>query len=154
MIAVSKVCVRSFGIFSLTSPALVRSLRSYGAGIAPGFTPLIALRIAQPIRLGVEQRVQRLLHAAADHPVEMALDPIIINRNDIAQWTRCSLGLRRIARWPASAEAGARGRADARTREKMQALCTELEAALEKMNAHPELRGVLIEMQGAPHDVR
>jgi hypothetical protein len=33
-----------------------------------------------------------LPQARRRHAVEMALDPIIINRDDIAQWTRCSLG--------------------------------------------------------------
>ena len=32
-----------------------------GSGIAPGLAALVALRIAQPIRLGIQQRVQRLL---------------------------------------------------------------------------------------------
>jgi len=36
---------------------------------------LIALRIAQPIRLGIEQGVQRLLHGAPHHAVEVAPDP-------------------------------------------------------------------------------
>src|SRR5581483_6594871 len=62
-----------------------------GPGIAAGFAPLIALRIAQPIRLGIQQRVQRLLHAAADDTVQVVLDPLIVNRDDIAQRTRCSL---------------------------------------------------------------
>src|SRR6516162_8364290 len=47
--------------------------------------------LAQSISLGIQQRVQRLLHATPDHAVEVALDPLIINRDDIAQWTRCSL---------------------------------------------------------------
>ena len=34
--------------------------------------PLIALRIAQPISLGIEQGVQRLLYGAPHHPVEVA----------------------------------------------------------------------------------
>jgi hypothetical protein len=50
------------------------------------------LRIAQPIRLSVQQGVQRLLHAAAHHAVEVALDPLIVNRDDIAQSTRCIVG--------------------------------------------------------------
>ena len=31
-------------------------------------------------------------HAAANHAVEVALDPLIVNRDDIAQSTRCILG--------------------------------------------------------------
>ena len=61
------------------------------AGIATGLAALIAPRIAQPVGLGVQQRVQRLLHAAPHHPVEVALDPIVVNRDDIAQRTRCIL---------------------------------------------------------------
>jgi|SRR6516225_5384922 len=53
-----------------------------GAGIATRGAALIPLRIAQPIRLGVEQSVQRLLHRATHHPVEVALDPLVVNRDD------------------------------------------------------------------------
>ena len=49
-----------------------------GPGIGAGFAALVALRVAQPIRLGIKQRVQRLLHAASHHAVEVVLDPIII----------------------------------------------------------------------------
>jgi hypothetical protein len=48
-----------------------------------------ALRIAQPIRLGIEQGVQRLLHGAPHHSVEVTLDPLVVNRDDIVQRTRC-----------------------------------------------------------------
>jgi hypothetical protein len=47
------------------------------------------LRIAQPIRLGIEQGVQRLLHGAPHHSLEVALDPLVVNRDDIVQRTRC-----------------------------------------------------------------
>ena len=60
-----------------------------GAGIATRLAALIALRIAQPIRLGIEQSVQRFLHGPPHHPVEVALDPFIVNRDDIVQRTRC-----------------------------------------------------------------
>jgi hypothetical protein len=53
-----------------------------GPPIATGLAALVTLRIAQAIRLGVQKRVQRLLHAAAN----------IVNRDDIAQSTRCILG--------------------------------------------------------------
>jgi hypothetical protein len=46
------------------------------------------LRIAQPIRLGIEQGVQRFLHGAPHHPVEVALDPLVVNRDDVVQRTR------------------------------------------------------------------
>src|SRR5262249_22013510 len=54
-----------------------------GAGIATRLAALIALRIAQPIRLGIEQSVQRFLHGPPHHPLEVALDPFIVNRDDI-----------------------------------------------------------------------
>jgi hypothetical protein len=53
-----------------------------GAGIASG---RIALIIAQPIRLRVQKCVQRLLHAAPHHPVEVVLDPLVVDRDDIVQ---------------------------------------------------------------------
>ena len=85
MIAVSKVGVRSFGIRSVTSPALVCSLRSqYPARLSRRAS--VRARNAEhctPIRLGVQECVQRLLHAAAHHPVKVVLDPLIINRDDI-----------------------------------------------------------------------
>jgi hypothetical protein len=43
------------------------------------------LCIAQPIRLGIQQRVQRLLHAAAYDTVEVALDPLIISHLQFSQ---------------------------------------------------------------------
>src|SRR5262249_61695138 len=59
----------------LTGLGLQAALVVAGAGIATRGAALIALRIAQPIRLGIEQGVQRLLHAAPHHPLEVALDP-------------------------------------------------------------------------------
>jgi hypothetical protein len=53
-------------------------------GIATGFAALLALRIAQPIRLGIQQRVQCLLHATPDNAVQVILYPLIVNRDDIA----------------------------------------------------------------------
>jgi hypothetical protein len=86
MIAVSNVYRRSFAPRRpCRQPALVVA----GAGIATRGAALIPLRIAQPIRLGVEQSVQRLLHSAPHHPVEVALDPLVVNRDDIVQRTRC-----------------------------------------------------------------
>ena len=39
--------------------------------------------IAQSIRLGIEQGVQRLLDGASHHPLEVALDPLVVNRDDV-----------------------------------------------------------------------
>ena len=59
-----------------------------GAAIATCGAGLIALRIAQPIRLGIEQGVQRLLHGVPHHPLQVALDPLVVNRDDVVQRTR------------------------------------------------------------------
>src|SRR5262249_8647146 len=40
--------------------------------------------------LGIEQGVQRFLYGPTHHPVEVALDPLIVNRDDIVQRTRCN----------------------------------------------------------------
>jgi phosphohistidine swiveling domain-containing protein len=72
----------------LTGLSLQAALVAADAGIATRGAALIALRIAQPIRLGIEQGVQRLLHGAPHHPVEVALDPLVVNRDDVVQWTR------------------------------------------------------------------
>jgi hypothetical protein len=62
---------------------------TYFVLIAPRVAALIALRIAQPIRLGIKQGIQRLLHGAPRHPVELALDPSVVNRDDVVQRSRC-----------------------------------------------------------------
>src|SRR5262245_59947332 len=59
-----------------------------GARVAARLTALVAPCIAQPLRLGV----RRLLHAPSHDPVEVVLDPLVVNGNDIARRTRCSLG--------------------------------------------------------------
>src|SRR5262245_50008490 len=56
----------------LTGFGLQAALVVAGAGIATRGAALIALRIAQPIRLGIEQGVQRLLHGPPHHPIEVA----------------------------------------------------------------------------------
>src|SRR5262249_7866297 len=60
-----------------------------GTGVTARFTALIALCIAKPVRFGVQKRVQRLLHRPSDHPIQVILDPLVVNRDDIVQWTRC-----------------------------------------------------------------
>src|SRR5215472_982511 len=67
----------------LTGLGLQAALVVAGAGIATCGAALIALRITQPIRLGIEQGVQRLLHGAPHRPVEVALDPLVVNRDDV-----------------------------------------------------------------------
>src|SRR5262249_57167926 len=80
----------------LASFGLQAALVVSGAGIPTRLAALIALRIAQPIRLGIEQCVQRLLHGTPHHPVEVALDPRVANRDDIVQ----RLGVRLTWRLP------------------------------------------------------
>jgi len=45
------------------------------------------LYIAQLICLGIEQGVQRFFHGPPHNPVEVALDPLIVNL--VVQQTRC-----------------------------------------------------------------
>src|SRR2546430_7685482 len=59
----------------LTGLGLQAALVVAGAGIATRGAALIALRIAQPIGLGIEQGVQRLLHGASHHSLEVAQLP-------------------------------------------------------------------------------
>src|SRR5215831_3822584 len=73
----------------LASFGLQAALVVSGPGIPTCLAALIALRIAQPIRLGIQQCVQRLLHGTPHDPVEVALDPLVVNRDDIVQRTRC-----------------------------------------------------------------
>ena len=89
MIAVSKVCWAKlqYPQLYLAGLGLQLALVVAGSGIATGFAALVALRIAQPIRLGIQQRVQRLLHTAPHHAVEVAPDPFVINHDDLAQRT-------------------------------------------------------------------
>src|SRR5262245_29447684 len=54
----------------LASFGLQAALVVSGPGIPTRLAALIALRIAQPIRLGIEHCVQRLLHGTPHHPVE------------------------------------------------------------------------------------
>jgi hypothetical protein len=76
-------------ICALTSLAKLRYLQPYFTGlglqvalvvgIASGRAALVTLGVAQPIRL----RFQKLLHAAPHHPIEVVLDPIVVDRDDI-----------------------------------------------------------------------
>ena len=56
-----------------------------GAPIAAILSALIALRIAKPIGLGIEQRIQCLFDGAAHDPVEMSLGALVIDLDDIVQ---------------------------------------------------------------------
>src|SRR5262245_2774576 len=76
----------------LASLGLQLALIVARACILTRLAALVALRIAQPVRFGIQQSVQRLLHAPSHHPIEVVLDPLIVNRDDVVQRTRCNLG--------------------------------------------------------------
>src|SRR5262249_48340795 len=72
---------------SSAGPSIVRCSCIVWSTMTP-LAALIALRIAQRVRFGLEQGVQRLLHAPSHDPLEVALDPLVVNRDDIVQRTR------------------------------------------------------------------
>ena len=59
-----------------------------GPRIATRLGALVALRIAQPVRFRVKQRVQRLLDRPAHDPVEMSFDPLVIDPDHIVERSR------------------------------------------------------------------
>ena len=61
-------------------------------GVAPCLRVFVTLRIAQPVGFSLQQGVQRLLHTSSHDPVEVVLDPLVVNRDDIVQRTRCNVG--------------------------------------------------------------
>jgi hypothetical protein len=78
-------------------PAQLRNLQRHRAGlglqlaivapralVAPCRRPLIASRIAQPIRLGFQHRVQRLLDRAPDDMAEMLTHPLVVDPDHVA----------------------------------------------------------------------
>jgi hypothetical protein len=62
-----------------------------GPRVATRLGTLVALGIAQPISLGIQQCVQRLLDRAANYPVQVPPDPLVVNRDDIRQRNRLIL---------------------------------------------------------------
>jgi hypothetical protein len=62
-----------------------------GPRITTSFSPLVALRIAKPISLGIRQGVQRLLDRPANYPVQMPPDLLVVDRDDIRQRNRLIL---------------------------------------------------------------
>jgi hypothetical protein len=82
MISVSKVYWRSPQPH-LAGLGLQATLAVAGAAIATCGAGLVALRIAQPIRLGIEQGVQCFLQGGPHHPLQVALDPHVVNRDDV-----------------------------------------------------------------------
>ena len=65
-----------------------RPARSDLSRIATGFSPLVALSIAEPICFSFQKGVQRLLNRAPNHPAQVPLDPLVVDRDDIRQRKR------------------------------------------------------------------
>ena len=55
-------------------PVAFIGLGIMGAHVPARLTALVAPRIAQPVRLGLQQGVQRLLHTPSHDPVEVVFD--------------------------------------------------------------------------------
>jgi hypothetical protein len=62
-----------------------------GPRVATRLRALVALRIAKPVGLGIEKSIQRLLNRAANYPVQVAPDPLVVDRDDIRQRNRLIL---------------------------------------------------------------
>ena len=87
MIAVSKVCCRSFGTFSRHLARLGLQLAIVVAGtlVPPSLRPLVATRIAQSIGLRFQHRVQRLLDCSPHDPAQVLTHPLVVDPDHIAQ---------------------------------------------------------------------
>ena len=100
MISVSKVYWRSPQPH-LAGLGLQATLAVAGAAIATCGAGLVALRIAQPIRLGIEQGVQCFLQGGPHHPLQVALDPHVVNRDDVVfSGLGVSSEMAAPSRWP------------------------------------------------------
>jgi hypothetical protein len=70
-----------------------RSLDRLAENTADTYDRLGAIALTRPLLLACglesEARAFTLLHGPPHHPVEVALDPFIVNRDDIVQRTRC-----------------------------------------------------------------
>jgi hypothetical protein len=93
MVAVSKVCRRSFGIFRLTWPGsrFQGSVIAAGAPVLPRLAALMSSSAAQLVRLGAQRRIQRLLDCPADHLAEVIPDPSLIDLDDLPHQLRLCL---------------------------------------------------------------
>src|SRR5215471_12678270 len=88
--------------------------RATPGSTALGFCPLIAGGVAQPFRLRIQHRIQRVFHAAAHNVLEIVADPIVIDLDDLAQFLRAILAhggfpLRPLIRLATTSLAGPRG---------------------------------------------
>jgi hypothetical protein len=92
MIAVPKVCRRSFGTFQIDAAGLGLQLPlvTASAGILARRTAFIPPSTAQPIRFGMEQRVQRLFDRAADHLAQMITNPGVFDLSPATSGSRHS----------------------------------------------------------------
>jgi len=85
MMAVSKVCRRSFGMFS-TGLSLQLTLVVACPGIGPGVITLVLLRVAEPVRLGFQHPVQGVFDSAANHFAKMVSYGTFIQLDEFALW--------------------------------------------------------------------
>lgn len=56
-----------------------------GPCVLPALRVLVPLGLAEGIRLGIQHRVERLFHGAADHLIQMVLNAGLIDGNDFLQ---------------------------------------------------------------------
>ena len=87
MIAVSNVWRRKLRHLQrhIAGLGLQAPLVVAGPRVATRLGALVALGIAKPISLGIEESVQRLLNRAANNPVQVPPDPLVVDRDDIRQ---------------------------------------------------------------------
>src|SRR5262245_7827798 len=62
------------------------------ACIPTGFAALVGCALHSRSASASSRAVQRLLHASSHDLVDVVLDPLVVNRNDIVQRSRCNLG--------------------------------------------------------------
>ena len=58
--------------------------------VAPGIAAFVSLCVAEPVGFRIEQRVERLLNRAAHDPVQVTLDPFVIDPDHVVErpWNR------------------------------------------------------------------
>src|SRR5262249_16330711 len=78
--------------FLHNSPRILRKFCSTSRDYLLQSTAAIECCAPEALYCGLQQAVQRLLHASSHHPVQVVLDPLVVNRDDSVQRSRCSLG--------------------------------------------------------------
>ncbi len=59
-----------------------------GSRIPTGLRSLVTLRVAQPVRFRIKQRVQRLFDRPAHDPVQMSLNPFVVDPDHVVERSR------------------------------------------------------------------